>query len=104
MKSTTEIVMKKEGKKITVAVKSVECTPDEVLMTAQMGLVSLVMNECEGVPEEKYKELAKEFGEMMGATLLDYLQKAKVKKTDFTAWDAAFLNALMKRQGEAQNE
>lgn len=103
MKSTTEIVMKKEGKKITVAVKSVECTPDEVLMTAQMGLVSLVMNEYEGVPEGKYKELAKEFGEMMGATL-DYLQKAKVKKTDFTARDAAFLNALMKRQGEAQNE
>lgn len=104
MKGTIEIVMKKEGKKITVAVKSVECTPDEVLMTAQMGLISLVMNECEGVPEGEYKELAKEFGEMMGATLLDYLQKAKCKKTDFTEQDVAFLNALMKRQGEVQNE
>ena len=106
MKGTIEIIIRKnEDGTFWTEVNATHCKRKDITFAGLLGAMSLVVNDVKkDIPDSDKAECAKEFGEMMGATLLDYLQKAKVKKTDFTARDAAFLNALMKRQGEAQNE
>ena len=103
MKGTIEIVIRKnEGGKLRTEVKAHGCETEDILTAAQMGFISLVMNAVDGVPEHLHKQMAKEFGEMMESQLLEMLQNAKVRRTDFAGKEEAFLRELLKRQGEVQ--
>ena len=99
MKSTIEIIIRKnEGGTFYTEVTARGCKRKDVTFAGLMGAMALVVNDMDkDMSEAAKKEAAKAFGGLM-------VKKETVKQKVYEGKEAEFLSALMKRQGEVQDQ
>ena len=105
MESNIEIVIKKDGKKVTMQCHGKRTSKEEVLYVIHKAHLALVISLLkEGMTEEERKECAAKFGMMMAENLLDMMEGrgCAVRTQTFKGKEAAFMAELMKRQGKVQ--
>ena len=102
MKSTIEIIIRKnEGGTFYTEVTARGCKRKDVTFAGLMGAMALVVND---MSEAAKKEAAKAFGGLMASMMFRMLKKETVKQKVYEGKEAEFLSALMKRQGEVQDQ
>jgi len=106
MKGTIEIIIRKnEGGTFYTEVTARGCKRKDVTFAGLLGAMSLVVNDMDkDMPEADKKEAAKAFGGLMASMMFCMLKKETVKQQVYEGKEAEFLSALMKRQGEVQDQ
>lgn len=106
MKSTIEIIIRKnEGGTFYTEVTARGCKRKDVTFARLMGAMALVVNDMDkDMSEAAKKEAAKAFGGLMASMMFRMLKKETVKQKVYEGKEAEFLSALMKRQGEVQDQ
>lgn len=106
MKGTIEIIIRKnEGGTFYTEVTARGCKRKDVTFAGLLGAMSLVVNDMDkDMSEADKKETAKAFGGLIEGMMLGMLKKETVKQKAYEGKEAEFLSALMKRQGEVQDQ
>lgn len=105
MKSTIEIIIRKnEGGTFYTEVTARGCKRKDVTFAGLMGAMALVVNDMDkDMSEAAKKRLRKPLGPD-GEHDVSHAEKETVKQKVYEGKEAEFLSALMKRQGEVQDQ
>lgn len=106
MKGTIEIIIRKnESGALCTEVTARGCKREDITFAGLLGAMNLVVNDMDkDMSEADKKEAAKVFGGMMARMMFLVLKKETVKQKVFEGKEAEVLSALMKRQGEVQDQ
>lgn len=105
MKGTIEITIKTvPGGKVLTNVKGKECSEEDVMLVMQAGFCGMAANCMRKVPQRLRGQRCKEFGQMMENALLAMMNGGARVAQRFEGRDAEFINELLTRQGEVQDE
>lgn len=105
MKGTIEITVRTvPGGKVLTNVKGKECSEEDVLMVMQAGFCGMAAECMREVPERLRGQCCAEFGKMMENALLAMMNGGARAAQRFEGRDAEFINELMTRQGEVQDQ
>lgn len=105
MKGTIEITVRTvPGGKVLTNVKGKECSEKDVLEVMTAGFCAMAANCMRKVPQRMRGQYCAEFGKMMEDTLLAMMNGGTRAAQRFEGRDAEFINELMTRQGEVQDQ
>lgn len=105
MKSTIEITVRTvPGGKVLTNIKGKECSEEDALMAMTAGFCGMAASILRDVPQRLRGQCCAEFGKMMENALLAMMDGGARAAQRFEGRDAEFINELMTRQGEVQDE
>lgn len=105
MKGTIEITVRTvPGGKVMTNVEGKKCSEKDVLEVMTAGFCAMAENCMRKVPQRMRGQCCAEFGKMMENALLAMMNGGAKAAQRFEGRDAEFINELMKRQGEVQDE